>query len=57
MTYSFIQAIENEKGLTYGRLLNSMRHRIHDATADIKLDGPISNIVRKMQQTSQVKPI
>lgn len=49
MTYSFIQAIENEKGLTYGRLLNAMRHRIHNATADIKLDGPF--FVRKMQNT------
>ncbi|XP_051132195.1 metacaspase-1-like [Andrographis paniculata] len=31
MTYSFIQAVQNEPGLTYGRLLNAMRQTIREA--------------------------
>ncbi|KAL5787701.1 hypothetical protein ACOSP7_004650 [Xanthoceras sorbifolium] len=48
MTFSFIKAMEDEPvGLTYGRLLNAMRHSIRQAKAGIRLDGPIANLVNK----------
>ncbi|XP_059648056.1 metacaspase-1-like isoform X2 [Cornus florida] len=48
MTYSFIQALQNEPGLTYGRLLNVMRNVIREAKTGIRLDGPIASLVRKV---------
>lgn len=51
MTYSFIQAAQNEPGLTYGNLLNSMRHVIRDAKAGIYLNGPISTLLSKVLRT------
>ncbi|KHG19690.1 Metacaspase-1 -like protein [Gossypium arboreum] len=32
MTYSFVQAIQNERRLTYGHLLNAMRYTIGDVS-------------------------
>ncbi|MBA0766268.1 hypothetical protein Gotri_015325, partial [Gossypium trilobum] len=48
MTFSFIQAVENEPGLTYGRLLNAMRNAIRDAKAGLRLSGPIATLVNKV---------
>ncbi|KAK3002143.1 hypothetical protein RJ639_022324, partial [Escallonia herrerae] len=48
MTYSFIQAVQNEPGLTYGGLLNAMRYTIRDAKTGIHLNGPIASLVRKV---------
>ncbi|KAI9176563.1 hypothetical protein LWI28_004338 [Acer negundo] len=47
LTFSFIQAMENERGITYGRLLNAMRQSIRQAKSGIRLDGAIANIVNK----------
>ncbi|KAJ7968216.1 Metacaspase-1 [Quillaja saponaria] len=35
LTYSFIQAVQKEPGLTYGRLLNAMRRTIREAKVGI----------------------
>ncbi|MBA0586551.1 metacaspase-3 [Gossypium raimondii] len=48
MTFSFIQAVENEPVLTYGRLLNAMRNAIRDAKAGLRLSGPIATLVNKV---------
>ncbi|KAJ6691146.1 METACASPASE-3 [Salix koriyanagi] len=48
LTYCFIQAVQNEPGLTYGRLLNSMRQVIRGAkTGGLRLNGPIAALVNK----------
>ncbi|KAK6916129.1 hypothetical protein RJ641_018990 [Dillenia turbinata] len=47
LTYSFIQAVQNEPGLTYGRLLNNMRHTIREAKTGLRLNGPIASLIRK----------
>ncbi|KAJ6959448.1 hypothetical protein NC653_037706 [Populus alba x Populus x berolinensis] len=48
LTYCFIQAVQNEPGLTYGRLLNSMRQVIRGAkTGGLRLSGPIASLVNK----------
>lgn len=48
LTYSLIQAVENEPGLTYGRLLNSMRHAIRSAkTSGLRLSGPIASLINR----------
>ncbi|KAI8554849.1 hypothetical protein RHMOL_Rhmol05G0128800 [Rhododendron molle] len=54
MTYSFIQALQNEPGLTYGRLLNTMRSAIRDAKPRSQLNGPIASFIRKVFITTQV---
>ncbi|KAG8368670.1 hypothetical protein BUALT_Bualt15G0069900 [Buddleja alternifolia] len=41
MTYSFIEAAQNEPGLTYGRLLNAMRQTIRDSRTGFLLNGPV----------------
>lgn len=52
LTYSFIQAVQNEPGLTYGRLLNAMRHAIRGAkTGGLRLNGPIASLVNKALRT------
>ena len=48
MTYSFIQAIENEPGTTYGRLLTAMRSAIREASTGIRMSGPIVSLMRKV---------
>ncbi|XP_058214285.1 metacaspase-1-like [Rhododendron vialii] len=53
MTYSFIQALQNEPGLTYGRLLNTMRCAIRDAKPGSQLNGPIASFIRKVFITTQ----
>nr|ANB41193.1 metacaspase 3 [Hevea brasiliensis] len=48
LTYSFIQAVENEPGLTYGRLLNAMRQAIRGAkTGGLRLSGPIAALINR----------
>ncbi|KAK2663300.1 hypothetical protein Ddye_001874 [Dipteronia dyeriana] len=47
LTFSFIQAMENERGITYGRLLNAMRQSIRQAKSGIRLDAAVANIVKK----------
>ena len=51
MTYSFIQAAQNEPGLTYGRLLSAMRTTIREAKTGIRLKGPIASLVNKILRT------
>ncbi|GMY39052.1 metacaspase-1-like isoform X1 [Fagus crenata] len=51
LTYSFINAVQNEPGLTYGRLLNSMRNAIREAKSGIRLRGPIASLVNKVLGT------
>lgn len=48
LTYSFIQAVENDRGLTYGYLLNAMRQIIREARSGIRLKGPIAALVNKV---------
>ncbi|KAG8650362.1 hypothetical protein MANES_07G031800v8 [Manihot esculenta] len=48
LTYSFIQAVENEPGLKYGRLLNAMRQAIRGAkTGGLRLSGPIASLINR----------
>lgn len=54
MTYSFIQAVQNEPGLTYGRLLNAMHRAIHDAKPGSRFNGPIASFIRKVFIPTQV---
>ncbi|TQD78068.1 hypothetical protein C1H46_036381 [Malus baccata] len=51
LTYSFIQAMENDPGLTYGYLLNVMRQIIREARTGIRLKGPIAALVNKVLRT------
>ncbi|KAK9286621.1 hypothetical protein L1049_015021 [Liquidambar formosana] len=55
LTYSFIQAVQNEPGITYGRLLTAMRSAIREAKTGIRLDGPIASLVRKVFRTELVQ--
>ncbi|XP_077213542.1 metacaspase-1-like [Tasmannia lanceolata] len=48
MTYCFIQAVESEPGLTYGRLLNAMRSAIREAATGIRISGPIASLLRRV---------
>ena len=48
MTFSFIQAVQNEPGLTYGRLLNAMRNAIRDVKAGLRLTGPIASLINRV---------
>uniref|UniRef100_A0A7N0UDY6 Uncharacterized protein n=1 Tax=Kalanchoe fedtschenkoi TaxID=63787 RepID=A0A7N0UDY6_KALFE len=47
MTCSFIQAVQNEPGATYGRLLLAMRYAIGEAKSGVYLSGTIASLVRK----------
>ncbi|KAF8377317.1 hypothetical protein HHK36_030692 [Tetracentron sinense] len=51
MTYSFIQAVQSEPGLTYGRVLTAMRSKIREANTGIRLNGPIASLIRKVLGT------
>ncbi|KAK6241343.1 hypothetical protein SCA6_006732 [Theobroma cacao] len=48
MTFSFIQAVQHEPRLTYGRLLNAMRNAIRDVKAGLRLNGPIATLINKV---------
>ncbi|KAL4614801.1 hypothetical protein ACB092_07G079300 [Castanea dentata] len=48
LTYCFIQAVQSEPGLTYGRLLNSIRQQIREAKTGIRLNGPIASLINKV---------
>ncbi|KAL2460426.1 Metacaspase-1 [Abeliophyllum distichum] len=48
MTYCFIEAVQNEPGLTYGRLLNAMRKKIRDTKTGVLLNGPIASLAKKI---------
>lgn len=50
MTYSFIQAMENERSghPTYGRLLNTMRSAIQEAKTGIRPSGPIASLANRL---------
>ncbi|KAM1030451.1 hypothetical protein ACFX13_035062 [Malus domestica] len=43
LTYSFIQAAENDRGSTYGSLLNAMRHKIREAKTGIDMETQLSS--------------
>ncbi|KAJ3673412.1 hypothetical protein LUZ60_006786 [Juncus effusus] len=47
MTYSFIQAVESEPGITYGRLLTAMRTTIRENGSGSCLSGPIASLIRR----------
>ncbi|XP_057977354.1 metacaspase-1-like [Malania oleifera] len=47
LTYSFIQAVQNEPGLAYGRLLSAMRSAIREARTGLRLNGPIASLINK----------
>ncbi|XP_043719509.1 metacaspase-1-like [Telopea speciosissima] len=48
MTYSFIRAVENTPGLTYGHLLTSMRSAIRDVNTGLRFNGPIAFLIKKV---------
>ncbi|KAJ4953676.1 hypothetical protein NE237_030508 [Protea cynaroides] len=48
MTFSFIRAVDNTLGLTYGQLLNAMRAAIRDVDTGGFFNGPISSLIRKV---------
>ncbi|KAK7319436.1 hypothetical protein RJT34_04157 [Clitoria ternatea] len=49
LTYSFIQTVQNEPGLTYGRLLGAMRSTIRGTKAGILiLNGPIVSLLNRL---------
>ncbi|MQM00378.1 hypothetical protein Taro_033109 [Colocasia esculenta] len=50
MTYCFIQAVESEPGVTYGRILQSMRSAIREASTGIRVGGPIASLLGKVFQ-------
>ncbi|XP_050211320.1 metacaspase-1-like [Mercurialis annua] len=55
LTYSFIQAVENEPGLTYGRLLIAMRQAIREAkTGGLRLTGPIASLINRTLFNSEI---
>ncbi|KAF7842984.1 metacaspase-1-like isoform X1 [Senna tora] len=49
LTYSLIQAVQNEPGLTYGRLIGAMRSAISGTKVGIVgLNGPIASLLNKL---------
>ncbi|KAK1287727.1 Metacaspase-1 [Acorus calamus] len=48
MTFSFIQAVESEPGVTYGRLLADMRSVIRGAETGPRINGPIASLLKKV---------
>lgn len=48
LTYSFIQAVKDEPGLTYGRLLTAMRLAIREAHDTIRPSGAIAALVNRL---------
>ncbi|KAK8562750.1 hypothetical protein V6N13_018686 [Hibiscus sabdariffa] len=55
MTFSFIQAVENEPDLTYGRLLIAIRNTIREVNARLRKKGTIKTLVNKVLQKSTVQ--
>lgn len=47
LTYSFIQALQDEPGLTYGRLLNVMRSAIREAHDRLRPNGKFAALVNR----------
>ncbi|CAA0807335.1 Metacaspase-1 [Striga hermonthica] len=48
MTYSFIQAAQNEPGLTYGRLINTMRRAIRESEMGyFPNGGPVRSFLKR----------
>ncbi|XP_029128581.1 metacaspase-1 isoform X2 [Cajanus cajan] len=48
LTYSFIQTVQNEPGLSYGRLLSVMRSTIRGTkTGIVRLNGPIASLLNR----------
>jgi len=48
LTYSFIQTVQNEPGLSYGRLLSAMRSTIRGTKTGItQLNGPIASLLNR----------
>ncbi|KAI8532280.1 hypothetical protein RHMOL_Rhmol11G0201300 [Rhododendron molle] len=50
LTYSFIEAVQNERGLTYGRLLHSLRTNIRETQK--RLNGPNAPSTPQVPQLS-----
>ncbi|XP_058086586.1 metacaspase-1-like [Magnolia sinica] len=46
MTFCFIQAVNSEPGMTYGRILTAMRSAIRDTQTGIRLSSPIASLIR-----------
>lgn len=44
LTYSFIQAADNNRGSTYSSLLNAMRHKIREAKTGVEMVKYLSKI-------------
>ncbi|CAI0401924.1 unnamed protein product [Linum tenue] len=56
LTYSFIQAVHNEPGLSYGRLLTAMRQAIQLArSGGLRLTGPIASLLNNTLFSTQLK--
>ncbi|XP_054778767.1 metacaspase-3-like isoform X1 [Prosopis cineraria] len=56
LTYSLIQAVENEPGLSYGRLLSAIRAAIKGAKVGIvALNGPIISLLNKMLGMDRIR--
>ncbi|KAE8668266.1 hypothetical protein F3Y22_tig00112343pilonHSYRG00045 [Hibiscus syriacus] len=55
MTFCFIQAVENEPDLTYGRLLIAIRKAILQVKACLRKTGTIKNLVNKVLQKSSIQ--
>ncbi|KAL2343806.1 hypothetical protein Fmac_005091 [Flemingia macrophylla] len=48
LTYSFIQTVQNERGLSYGRMLSGMRSTIRGTkTGIVQLNGPIASLLNR----------
>ncbi|KAL3620939.1 hypothetical protein CASFOL_035851 [Castilleja foliolosa] len=56
MTFSFIQAAQNESGLTYGRLLNAMRQKIRETKTGFLTNGPVTSLVKKVLKIPPQEP-
>ncbi|KAL6517636.1 hypothetical protein OROMI_033337 [Orobanche minor] len=51
MTFSFIQAAQNDPGLSYGRLLNSMRHTIRETEEGFLPNGAVTSLLTKVSKS------
>ena len=55
LTYSLIQAVQNEPGLSYGRLLVAMRNAVRAAkSGGLRLNGPIAAMLNKALFNSSI---
>ncbi|KAI7741300.1 hypothetical protein M8C21_009367 [Ambrosia artemisiifolia] len=55
LTFSFIQTIQNENKLTYGRLLSSMRKKVYQAQQVIGRYVPLASSVMEPQLSSSAR--